>query len=165
LDRPVAPTELGGADIYDPATKSTDVLDWLNTEAYHESASIAQHDHAHHDHDHRHDVNRHNAEIGSFCLTYAEPLHWEHVANWLDALVIAHGDQLLRVKGILSVVGRDKPIVVQAVQRLFHPPFELPQWPDGNHNSRIVFITRALPRAFVVQVFETIRQKQIVVSV
>jgi hypothetical protein len=51
------------------------------------------------------------------------------------------------------------------VQRLFHPPFELPQWPDDNRKSRIVFITRALPRAFVVQVFETIRQKQIVVSV
>jgi G3E family GTPase len=166
LTAPVAPSALGGADIYDPATKSADVLDWLNAEAYHDSASIA-HDHDHHGHDrhehghHHNDVNRHDAEIGSFCLTFDAPLHWEHVANWLDALVIAHGDQLLRVKGILSIAGRDKPIVVQAVQRLFHPPFELPRWPDGDRTSRIVFITRALPRAFVMQVFETIRQKRI----
>jgi G3E family GTPase len=170
LDAPIAPSGLSGADIYDPATKSADVLDWLNAEAYHESAGIADgpaQDGDHHEHDHhrhRHDVNRHDAEIGSFCLNYDEPLHWEHVANWLDALVIAHGEQLLRVKGILSIAGRDKPIVVQAVQRLFHPPCELPQWPDGDRRSRIVFITRALPRAFVVQVFETIRQKRVVTA-
>jgi G3E family GTPase len=105
-------------------------------------------------------VNRHNAEIASFCLTYEEPLRWEHVANWLDALVIAHGDQLLRVKGILAIEGRDKPIVVQVVQRLFHPPFELTEWPAGDRSSRIVFITQSLSREFVAEVFDTIRQKR-----
>jgi G3E family GTPase len=158
------PSELRSADIYDPETKSADVVRWLNAEAYRDGGGAESHDHAHGSgghHHHHHDVNRHNAEIGSFCLTFSEPLHWEHVANWLDALVIAHGDQLLRVKGILSIAGREKPIVVQAVQRLFHPPFELPRWPDGARNSRIVFITRALSRDFVVQVFETIRQRQV----
>jgi G3E family GTPase len=155
--------ELGGADIYDPATKSGDVAAWLNAEAYQEAGEPPGHDtgtHGHHRH--HHDINRHNAEIGSFCLSYSEPLHWEHVANWLDALVMAHGEQLLRVKGILSIVDRDKPIVVQAVQHLFHPPQELDEWPGGERRSQIVFITRALSREFVVEVFETIRQKPIV---
>jgi G3E family GTPase len=164
LDRIVSPDDLVAGDIYDPASKGDDVLRWLNAEAYDqaEETSPAPHGDEHHDHGHHHhDVNRHSAEIGSFCLQFDEPLHWDHVANWLDALVMAHGDQLLRVKGILSVVGRDKPIVVQAVQHLFHPPFELPAWPEGARGSRIVFITSNLPRDFVAEVLATIRQRRI----
>jgi G3E family GTPase len=148
------PEDLSGADIYDPGTKGADVARWLNAEAYADDA----HEHGHH---HHHDVSRHNAEIGSFCLEFSEPLHWEHVANWLDALVLAHGDDLLRVKGIIDVVGRERPIVVQAVQRLFHPPFELPAWPPGDRKSRIVFITRNLARDYVLEVLDTIRQRPI----
>jgi len=150
-----SPDTLMAADIYDPGTKHTDVLQWLNAEAYLQGK---EHDHSHHNH---HDVTRHNAEIGSFCLNYDEPLYWEHVANWLDALVMAHGEQLLRVKGIVNVVGRSRPIVVQAVQHLFHPPFELPTWPSDDRKSRIVFITRNLPREFVREVLDTIRQRRI----
>jgi G3E family GTPase len=155
------PSDLSTPNIYDPATKGADVLRWLNAEAY-DQEPHQEHDepeHAHHHH--HHDVNRHNAEIGSFVLRFAEPLHWEHVANWMDALVMAHGDDLLRVKGILQIVGRERPIVVQAVQRLFHPPFELDDWPDRDRTSRIVFITRNLPRDFVREVFDTIRQRRI----
>jgi G3E family GTPase len=148
-----APAELANADIYDPATKSADVLRWLNAEAYAGEASGHEH--------HHHDANRHSADIGSFCLEFAVPLHWEHVANWLDALVMAHGDDLLRVKGILAIVGRERPIVVQAVQRLFHPPFELPAWPSADRRSRIVFITRRLTRDYICEVFDTIRQRRI----
>jgi G3E family GTPase len=164
LDRMVSPDDLAAADVYDPARKGEDVLRWLNAEAYDQAPTAPhgqEHDPLHGHHHHHHDVNRHNAEIGSFCLRFDEPLHWEHVANWLDALVLAHGDQLLRVKGILAVAGRDKPIVVQAVQHLFHPPFELPDWPDADRGSRIVFITRNLSRDFVATVFDTIRQRRI----
>jgi len=149
-DKAIMPTDLATVDIYDPATKAPDVAAWLNAEA-----------HAHDHHDHAHDINRHNAEIGSFVLEFAEPLHWEHVANWLDALVLGHGNDLLRVKGILDVAGRERPIVVQAVQHLFHPPFELPLWPDGARRSRIVFITRGLTCDFVREVLDTIRQRPV----
>ncbi len=157
------PSELSTPNIYDPTTKGEDVLRWLNAEAYEgephgNDEDSHESEHAHH---HHHDVNRHDAEIGSFSLRFAEPLHWEHVANWMDALVLAHGDDLLRVKGILSIVEREHPIVVQAVQRLFHPPFELKDWPDADHTSRIVFITRNLPRDYVREVFDTIRQRRI----
>jgi G3E family GTPase len=152
------PNELRVAYIFDPKTKSDEILEWLNTEAY----SHADHapTGAPHDH-HHHDVNRHSADISSFCLQFSTSLHWEHVANWLDALVVCHGDNLLRVKGILNVVGREKPIVVQAVQRLFHPPFELARWPSDDRTSRIVFITRSLSREYVAEVFDTIRQRAI----
>jgi G3E family GTPase len=150
-DKIMMPNDLATIDIYDPATKAPDVAAWLSAEAHAD-------DH-HQNHHHAHDVNRHNAEIGSFVLTFDEPLHWDHVANWLDALVLGHGNDLLRVKGILDVVGRERPIVVQAVQQLFHPPFELPAWPDGMRKSRIVFITRGLTRGFVSEVLDTIRKR------
>ncbi|GGF88597.1 ATP-binding protein [Azorhizobium oxalatiphilum] len=162
-----AATLLDSVDPYDPATKPADVLDWLNAEA--EEGKGHDHDHGHHHghhhddhaHGHHHDVNRHSADIGSFSLQFDEPLHWEHVANWLDALVVAHGTDLLRVKGILHIVGREKPIVVQAVQHLFSPPAELSAWPEGEARSRIVFITKGLSRAFVTEVLDVIRTRPI----
>ncbi len=165
LDRVPLPSDLMVVDIYDPKTKSEDVLRWFNAEAYQQDSKMADepsHDHHHgHHRDHHHDVNRHSADIGAFCLVFDRPLQWEHVANWLDALVLGHGNDLLRVKGILNVVGRDKPIVVQAVQRLFHPPFELGQWPSDDRASRIVFITRGLSQEYVATVYDTISQRKI----
>jgi G3E family GTPase len=149
-----SPADVAAASIFDPAVKAEDVRRWLNAEAYADT-----HHHRHHD------VNRHDAGIASFCLEFTEPLHWEHVANWLDALVMAHGDDLLRVKGILAIAGRDKPIVVQAVQRLFHPPFELAAWPGDDRTSRIVFITRGLARDFVLAVLDTIRRRRVAPAV
>ena len=155
--------DLGAADVYDPAAKGADAVRWLNAEAYQLDRDHGHHSHHGHSHHEGHtpDRNRHDAEIGSFCLTFAAPLHWEHVAHWLDALVIAHGPDLLRVKGILDIVGRERPIVVHAVQRLFHPPAELPGWPDGQRASRIVFITRDLERAFVAEVLATIQTRPV----
>ncbi len=156
----LAPSMLEVSDIYSPDLKSADLAAWLNSEAY---AHSAGHSHAHGDsHDEgRHDVNRHDAEIGTFCLSFDEPLHWEHVSAWLDALVLAHGDDLLRVKGILSIVGRERPIAVQAVQRLFHPPVELPVRAVGDRTSKIVFITRNLSRDYVAEVLATVRTRKI----
>jgi len=151
IDKMPLPSELLTADIYDPAAKGADVLKWLNAEAYSDR-------HGHHA-DLHHNTNRHDGGIESFCIEYAEPLEWEHIANWLDALVLAHGDDLLRVKGILDIAGRDKPIVVQAVQKLFHPPVMLSGWPDAQRRSQVVFITRGLSRDYVCKVLETIRER------
>ncbi len=146
---------LDGVDVYDPATKPEEVGQWLKAESYGEPGHAADE----HGAGHHHDVNRHSDEIGSFCLTFDQPLHWEHVAAWLDALVLAHGEDLLRVKGILNIAGAPRPIVVQAVQRLFHPPAELPAKAEAQSRSRIVFITRGLSQAYVAEVFETIRSR------
>jgi G3E family GTPase len=144
-------SDLATVDIYDPATKIPDVAEWLSLGA------IQARGHHHHGHD----VNRHNADIGSFVLQFDRPLHWEHVAHWLDALVVGHSSDLLRVKGILDIAGRDRPIVVQAVQSLFHPPFELAAWPEGEQRSHIVFITRGLSKDFVGEVLATIQQRPV----
>jgi G3E family GTPase len=61
----------------------------------------------------------------------------------------AWGDKLLRVKGVLDVVGETQPLVIHGVHRTFHPPTLLARWPDGVRQSRLVFITRDLDRATV----------------
>ncbi|MEP9355414.1 GTP-binding protein [Xanthobacter sp. KR7-65] len=141
------PTLLDGIDPADPNTRPSEVRAWLRAEAF-EAA----------------DPVRHREDIGSFCLAFDTPLDWEHVSAWLDALAIAHGDDLLRVKGILAIAGRSKPVVVQAVQRLFSPPVELSAWPEGLDGSRIVFITRGLSREYVTEVLDVIRTRPVVLD-
>lgn len=149
------PARLFNAGLFDPARKIPDVAAWLHAEAY-EAHHGHDHDHDHgHDHHHAHgqdphDVNRHDARIRAFCLTFDQPLHWQAVATWLEMLIVTRGESLLRVKGVLDVAGQDRPIAIHGVQHLFHPPAPLPAWPDGEpRRSRLVFIVRDLDRAVI----------------
>jgi G3E family GTPase len=152
----VEPAPLFHAGLFDPSRKIPDVAAWLNAEAYDDHRHDHGHDHGHHHHhDHAHgqdphDVNRHDARIRAFCLTFEEPLHWQAVATWLEMLIVTRGESLLRVKGVLDIVGQEKPIALHGVQHLFHPPAPLPAWPEGEpRRSRIVFIVRDLDRAVI----------------
>ncbi len=136
----VDPALLFDSGPFDATGKSDAVRAWLNAEA---------HDHAHHGHDHTHDRSRHDAHIGSFCLTFEEPLDWDRFNQWLMAVRAAWGDRLLRVKGVLDVAGESQPLVIHGVHRTFHPPTLLARWPDEDRRSRLVFITRALDRSTV----------------
>ncbi|MCC8432124.1 GTP-binding protein [Reyranella aquatilis] len=136
----VDPALLFDSGPFDATGKSDAVRAWLNAEA---------HDHAHHGHDHTHDRSRHDAHIGSFCLTFEEPLDWDRFNQWLMAVRAAWGDRLLRVKGVLDVAGESQPLVIHGVHRTFHPPTLLARWPDEDRRSRLVFITRDLDRSTV----------------
>jgi G3E family GTPase len=58
----------------------------------------------------------------------------------------------LRVKAIVAIDERPgQPVVLHGVQHLFHPPVLLPAWPSEDHRTRIVFITRDLPRETIEQ--------------
>jgi G3E family GTPase len=139
----VDPAALFGLGLYDPQTKSLEVRRWLREEAF----ADAGHD----DHEH-HDVNRHDARIRAFCLTRERPVSWAALSAWLDALAEMRGDDLLRMKAIVAIAERpDEPVVLHAVQHVFHPPILLPEWPDADRRTRMVFITRDLPREAIEQ--------------
>jgi len=150
-DGQIDAAELLNAGLYNPETKSLDVRRWLKAEAYSEPHSHAHgHDH-HHDHDpghgqDPHDVNRHDSRIAAFALDWDKPLDWAVFVEWIEMLITGHGENLLRLKGILNVAGEDSPIAIHGVQHLFHPPIALPAWPDADRHSRIVFITRDIAR-------------------
>jgi G3E family GTPase len=75
----------------------------------------------------------------------------------METLIALRGPDLLRVKGLLDVVGCRGPVVVQFVQHLAHPPVELAEWPDGDHTSRLVFITRNVGEQMVQDLFRAIQ--------
>ena len=82
-------------------------------------------------------------------MTENLPLKWSAFARAMETLIALRGSDLLRVKGFLDVEGCRGPVLVQFVQHLAHPPVELAAWPDGEHGSRIVFITRNISEAQV----------------
>ncbi len=136
----VDPALLFNLGFYDPQSKSVDVRRWLRDEAFE----------AGHGHGHEHaplDVNRHDDHIRAFCITRDEPISWAALSTWLDALATMRGDDLLRLKAIVALSDRPgEPVVVHGVQHLFHPPVLLKEWPSEDHRTRMVFITRDLPK-------------------
>jgi G3E family GTPase len=99
----------------------------------------------------------HSDGIGSFVLTQDKPMPWPAFAKAMDTLMALRGPDLLRVKGFLDVEGCNGPVVVQFVQHLAHPPVELTAWPDGNRQSRVVFITRNISEQQVRDLFAAVR--------
>ena len=141
----IDPGDLFGLGLFDPQTKSIEVQRWLQDEAV-----AAQHEAAEDGGHHHHEVNRHDARIRAFCITRERPISWSALSGWLDALATMRGDDLLRLKAIVALADRpDQPVVLHGVQHLFHPPVLLPRWPDEDHRTRIVFITRDLPQAAI----------------
>jgi G3E family GTPase len=131
--------------LYDPGRKIPDVKTWLAAEAY-----AGGHDHHHH-----HDVNRHDEHIGAFVLTAEAAIPAGTLEMFLELLRATYGDKLLRLKGIVKLAEMpDTPVVVHGVQHVFHPTARLPCWPDDDHRSRLVFITRDLPERTVRELFE-----------
>ena len=71
-------------------------------------------------------------------------------------LTALRGPDLLRVKGLINVAGESRPLVVQGVQHLFHPPVALAGWPGSDSASRLVFITRGISREAVAGLFSAV---------
>ncbi len=99
----------------------------------------------------------HSDGIVSFVLTDDGPMPWPVFARAMDTLMAMRGPDLLRVKGFLNVEGCVGPVVVQFVQHLAPPPVELARWPDGNRQSRVVFITRGIAERQVRELFAAVR--------
>jgi G3E family GTPase len=149
----VDPAFLFNLGLYDPATKTVEVQRWLGEETFADARDDHE-GHEEHGHGHHHDVNRHDAHISSFCITREKPISWTALSGWLDALTSMRGADLLRIKAIVSIDERPgQPVVLHGVQHLFHPPVLLPEWPSDDHRTRIVFITRDLPRETIEQSF------------
>lgn len=151
--------------VYNPETKTVDVQRWLKSEAWrdreHERHELEHHGHHHHhdhhdhdSHDHHHDVNRHDAAIRSFSLTHDKPVPLSSFDMFIDLLRSAHGEKLLRVKGIVLLEDDpERPLVLHGVQQIFHPPVRLAAWPEGVRETRLVMIVKDLPESYVQQLF------------
>ncbi len=133
--------------LYNPATKSADVRRWLGEEAAHDH-------HQHHAGDHDHDAHRHDSRVRSYSLVHDGPVPFSAIEMFLDLLRSAHGERLLRMKGIIELrEDPSRPLVVHGVQKILHPPARLPSWPDGQRGTRLVLITLDMPEDYVRRLF------------
>lgn len=96
----------------------------------------------------------HATRIRAFSLRIDEPLDWWGLEAALGMLVDFRGKQLLRLKAIVHVADRDRPVVLHGAQHVFHAPVELAAWPDDDRTSRFVFITDGLEPEFVRQLLD-----------
>jgi G3E family GTPase len=124
------------------------------------------HDH-HHDHGHGHDQHHdhshshgglkhyHDEEMQSLSLRTEKPLDADKFMPWLQGLVAAEGQKILRSKGILAFTGDDDRYVFQGVHMMLEGDHQR-RWKDGEaRESRLVFIGRELPEQMIRDGFES----------
>jgi G3E family GTPase len=137
------PAALFDTGLYQPQHKAPDVEKWLSAGQYRPVAdrglsfTSGQR-------------SRHDDRIRAFAIRIDEPLDWSSLADALELIVDLRGDQILRMKGIVNVANEQAPRAVHAVQHTLYPVARLPQWPDADHATRLVFITLDLDEAFIV---------------
>ncbi|MDP6346728.1 MAG: GTP-binding protein [Alphaproteobacteria bacterium] len=129
MDRP-HPAELLTDDMYEAEGRAREIDRWLAAAADQDAL-----DHQHAD------------EIRSFALSYEGPLDWTAFGVWMTMLLHRHGENVLRIKGLLNVAGMPTPLLINGVQHIVHPPSHLAAWPGDDRQSRIIFIVRGIDRA------------------
>jgi len=128
------PEHLLSHDLYSAEGKKAEIDSWIaGFDGAERGAPDLDHDHT--------------GGVSSFCLWFEGPLDWTAFGVWMTMLLHRHGDQVLRIKGMLNVDGVADPVLVNGVQHVVHPPSHLPGWPDGDRRSRIVFITRDISQS------------------
>lgn len=143
----IAAADIIDIGFYDATSKSPDVAAWLAEAKVSEQASLRRLSYG----NHAPAVPVHNSEVESFVITFDAPLAWGGVSTTLDTLLQGHGEQILRIKGLVNIQNEPGPRIVQCVQHTRYPSVRLPEWPDdpayADRKSRLVFITRNLSEA------------------
>ncbi len=119
--------------------KRPDVKEWLNEEVYREKHN----DH----HEHHQNINRHGKDISAFCITRDEPIPEKAFMIWIEFLLKFMGEGVLRMKGIVNIAEYNSPLIVQGVQHILYPLYQMEEWPDSDRSSRLVFITKGISKA------------------
>ena len=91
---------------------------------------------------HRHLPFAHGEQIGSVVLRAHAPVRWGALQAWLDSLLSLRGDAVLRLKGFVRLEGEGRPVVLQGVHHVLHPPTFLDR--DVVDATQLVLITRGL---------------------
>ncbi len=133
------------AGLFGEQGKSAEVRQWLDEEALGLAA-----------HDHNHDPNRHG-DVATFAIIRDTPVDPGALDLFLGLLRQTQGDKLLRMKGLVRLTTEtERPLLLQAVQHVLHPPELLRAWPDQDRRTRLVFIGRKLDEASVRALFDAL---------
>ena len=86
----------------------------------------------------------HSEAIRSFTITLPSPLSYDQLEPKLEWLCENHGENLLRLKGILHVDDQPAPLAVHAVHKTLYTPTLLNGWTEEPAVSRLVLIGQNL---------------------
>lgn len=87
---------------------------------------------------------QHQYEISSFTVTLPTGMDWKSFKPVLLKLCQTHGEQLLRLKGILHVSDQPHPLAIHAVHFTPYPATLLAGWQEDKPLSRVVCIGKGL---------------------
>ncbi|CAM9386984.1 CobW family GTP-binding protein [Acinetobacter bereziniae] len=78
--------------------------------------------------------------MSSLCLYADQPLAWRSITLFLQKLARLHGENLLRIKGLIHIRESLRPVVIHGVQHYLFPESYLDTWSDDDPKTRIVII-------------------------
>lgn len=154
VDGKTEPQSFFGCGIYTAEGKSRDVADWLGEEHAMAAQSLSQGRTVTWHKGNRARSHtapaplRHDGSVTSFVVKFPMPVSWYTFAVAMGNVLERYGQKILRVKGLLNVVGDHRPRVIHCVQDVAYPPISLAQWPAqslfDDRCGRLVFIVRNL---------------------
>jgi G3E family GTPase len=98
--------------------------------------------------------HHHETAITSIGIDDPRPLDPDKVNDWLSYLLQSRGQDILRMKGVLSFRGEPRRYVFHGVHMIFDGQLERP-WGGGERRNRLVFIGRNLDRSELEAGFES----------
>jgi len=91
-------------------------------------------------------------------ITWSRPEPWDpaDVEPAVQAIQLAAGERLLRLKGVVHVAGERGPRVVQAFGHTRYPSARLPSWPGPGRGTTLALATRPLDFAPIARILDLI---------
>lgn len=99
-------------------------------------------------------------EIETFTVIRTSPLPAIALTMLLQAIAEHCGTRLLRLKGLVDIDEMPgRPAVIHGVRHVVSAPDFLDRWPSEDKKTRIVVITRGVPRYFVARLLDAIEEE------
>lgn len=89
------------------------------------------------------------------CMATQQPVNWDHLVDWVEDLGQQYGQNLLRIKGTVSVADNGSRVFINGVQDVFYPPILLPKQHNQTEGSQLVLIGRGIDPVKVQSSFES----------
>ncbi|MEN8198083.1 MAG: GTP-binding protein, partial [Pseudomonadota bacterium] len=89
--------------------------------------------------------------VHAWTITRNTPATRTGLTLWMDLMAAYRGSEVLRMKGVINVAGR--PVAVESIRHVFHPPVDLAGWPDDDQRTRVVVIAGGIDRKSIEEAF------------
>jgi G3E family GTPase len=101
-----------------------------------------------------------HGEIDTVSVVRDRPIPALALTLLLEALAEHCGGRLLRLKGLVAIEEMPgQPAVIHGVRHVVNPPVFLARWPSVDERTRIVLITKGVPRYFVARLLDAIEEE------